>query len=84
MFELAQQLIELTGSSSQLQFQPLPQHDPRHRQPDRQGRPGLGHHRAAARWAREDDRLFSRGGGCLLPFERQRLILGVQGPEEYP
>ena len=34
MLELAQQVIELTGSSSQLQFQPLPQDDPRQRQPN--------------------------------------------------
>ena len=34
MLELAQQVIEQTGSSSQLVFQPLPQDDPRQRQPD--------------------------------------------------
>ena len=34
MLELAQQVIELTGSSSKLQFQPLPQDDPRQRQPN--------------------------------------------------
>ncbi|MDL2352278.1 MAG: SDR family oxidoreductase [Pseudomonadota bacterium] len=34
MLELAQQVIELTGSASTLQFQPLPQDDPRQRQPN--------------------------------------------------
>ena len=34
MLELAQKVIELTGASSQLNFQPLPQDDPRQRQPD--------------------------------------------------
>ena len=34
MLELAELAIELTGSSSKLQFQPLPQDDPRQRQPD--------------------------------------------------
>jgi len=32
--ELAEQIIEMTGSSSKLIFQPLPQDDPRQRQPD--------------------------------------------------
>ena len=34
MLELAQQVIEQTGSSSKLVFQPLPQDDPRQRQPN--------------------------------------------------
>jgi len=34
MLELAQQVIELTGSSSPIEFRPLPQDDPRQRQPD--------------------------------------------------
>jgi len=34
MLELAQAVIELTGSQSQLVFMPLPQDDPRQRQPD--------------------------------------------------
>ncbi len=34
MLELAQAVIELTGSKSQLVFMPLPQDDPRQRQPD--------------------------------------------------
>ncbi len=34
MLELAEQVIELTGSSSKLTFQPLPQDDPKQRQPD--------------------------------------------------
>ncbi len=34
MLELAQAVIELTGSSSKLIFMPLPQDDPRQRQPD--------------------------------------------------
>ena len=34
MLELAQQVIEQTGSSSRLVFQPLPQDDPRQRQPN--------------------------------------------------
>lgn len=34
MIELAQLVIELTGSKSQLVFQPLPQDDPKQRQPD--------------------------------------------------
>ncbi len=34
MLELAQQVIEQTGSASKLQFQPLPQDDPRQRQPN--------------------------------------------------
>ena len=34
MLELAQTIIELTGSSSKLVFQPLPQDDPKQRQPD--------------------------------------------------
>ena len=34
MLELAQQIIELTGSSSKLVFHSLPQDDPRQRQPD--------------------------------------------------
>ena len=32
--ELAEKVIKLTGSRSQLIFQPLPQDDPRQRQPD--------------------------------------------------
>lgn len=32
--ELAEQILELTGSSSRLVFKPLPQDDPRQRQPD--------------------------------------------------
>jgi UDP-glucuronate decarboxylase len=34
MIELAEAVIELTGSSSKLRFEPLPQDDPRQRQPD--------------------------------------------------
>lgn len=34
MLELAQNVIELTGSSSKLSFMPLPQDDPKQRQPD--------------------------------------------------
>ncbi|WP_073100421.1 UDP-glucuronic acid decarboxylase family protein [Leeuwenhoekiella marinoflava] len=34
MLELAQTIIELTGSSSKLVFQPLPQDDPKQRKPD--------------------------------------------------
>jgi UDP-glucuronate decarboxylase len=34
MLELAAQIIELTGSNSKLQFLPLPQDDPKQRQPD--------------------------------------------------
>jgi UDP-glucuronate decarboxylase len=34
MLELAQKVIELTGSSSKLSFKPLPQDDPLQRQPD--------------------------------------------------
>ena len=34
MLELARKVIELTGSSSKLRFMPLPQDDPRQRQPD--------------------------------------------------
>ena len=34
MLELAQQVIEITGSKSQLRFMPLPQDDPRQRRPD--------------------------------------------------
>jgi UDP-glucuronate decarboxylase len=34
MLELAEKVIDLTGSSSEIVFQPLPQDDPRQRQPD--------------------------------------------------
>jgi UDP-glucuronate decarboxylase len=34
MLELAEQIIRLTGSSSKIAFQPLPEDDPRQRQPD--------------------------------------------------
>lgn len=34
MLELAEQIIDLTGSSSQLVYKPLPHDDPRQRQPD--------------------------------------------------
>lgn len=34
MLQLAQQVIEITGSRSQLVFRPLPQDDPKQRQPD--------------------------------------------------
>lgn len=34
MLELAQNILELTGSSSKLVYQPLPQDDPKQRQPD--------------------------------------------------
>jgi UDP-glucuronate decarboxylase len=34
MLELAEQVLRLVGSASQLVFQPLPSDDPRHRQPD--------------------------------------------------
>ncbi len=34
MLTLAQKIVELTGSSSKLEFRPLPQDDPRQRQPD--------------------------------------------------
>ena len=34
MLELAREVIDLTGSSSKLEFRPLPQDDPRQRQPD--------------------------------------------------
>ena len=34
MLELAQLVLELTGSSAQLQFRPLPQDDPKQRRPD--------------------------------------------------
>ena len=34
MLELAQKVIELTGSASQLVFRPLPADDPKQRQPD--------------------------------------------------
>jgi UDP-glucuronate decarboxylase len=34
MLDIARRIIELTGSSSEIVFQPLPMDDPRHRQPD--------------------------------------------------
>jgi UDP-glucuronate decarboxylase len=34
MLELAEMVIELTGSSSSIEFRPLPQDDPRQRRPD--------------------------------------------------
>jgi UDP-glucuronate decarboxylase len=34
MLELAQKVIQLTGSSSKLRFLPLPQDDPKQRRPD--------------------------------------------------
>jgi UDP-glucuronate decarboxylase len=34
MLELAREVIEMTGSSSRLEYRPLPQDDPRQRQPD--------------------------------------------------
>ena len=34
MLELAEKVIELTGSSSEIIFKPLPQDDPRQRKPD--------------------------------------------------
>ena len=34
MLELAEKVIELTGSKSKIIFQPLPQDDPRQRKPD--------------------------------------------------
>jgi UDP-glucuronate decarboxylase len=34
MLELAQLVLKLTGSSSKLVFKPLPQDDPKQRQPD--------------------------------------------------
>ena len=34
ILELAETIIELTGSTSQLIFQPLPSDDPKHRCPD--------------------------------------------------
>ena len=34
ILELAKTVIELTGSNSQIEFKPLPQDDPKHRQPD--------------------------------------------------
>jgi UDP-glucuronate decarboxylase len=34
MLEVAQRVIELTGSSSKIEFRPLPQDDPTHRKPD--------------------------------------------------
>jgi UDP-glucuronate decarboxylase len=34
MIELAEKVIALTGSDSRLEFRPLPQDDPRQRQPD--------------------------------------------------
>jgi UDP-glucuronate decarboxylase len=34
MLELAQEVIAMTGSSSSLEFRPLPQDDPRQRKPD--------------------------------------------------
>jgi UDP-glucuronate decarboxylase len=34
MLELAEQVIRLTGSKSKLRFEPLPQDDPKQRQPD--------------------------------------------------
>ena len=34
MLELAKEVIDLTGSASKLEFRPLPQDDPRQRQPD--------------------------------------------------
>jgi UDP-glucuronate decarboxylase len=34
MLELAEKVIKLTGSSSKLKFEPLPQDDPKQRQPD--------------------------------------------------
>jgi len=43
MLELAQHIIRLTGSKSELVFKPLPQDDPKQRQPDiTQGRTELG------------------------------------------
>jgi len=34
MLELAEQVLKLTGSRSKLEFHPLPQDDPKQRQPD--------------------------------------------------
>jgi UDP-glucuronate decarboxylase len=43
MLQLAQQVIELTNSKSKIEFRPLPQDDPKQRQPDiRRARETLG------------------------------------------
>ena len=69
--ELAEKVLELTGSSSKLVHRPLPEDDPNQRQPDiarAKARAGLGAHRGARGGAEADHRLFRRpacrAGGC--------------------
>ncbi|MEZ5947286.1 MAG: UDP-glucuronic acid decarboxylase family protein [Hyphomonas sp.] len=60
MLELANKVIEMTGSSSKIVHRPLPQDDPRKRQPDirRAGEARLGANGKAGRRAEADYRVF--------------------------
>ena len=66
MLELAQTVLRLTGSKSQLKFMPLPQDDPKQRCPDiSQGQevPGLGAARVPGERADADDRILPGRAG---------------------
>ena len=65
VLEIAEMIIELSGSSSELVYEPLPEDDPKRRCPDitrRQGGPGLGATHPDARWSEEDPELVRRTG----------------------
>jgi UDP-glucuronate decarboxylase len=63
--ELAEMVLDMTGSSSPVVHRPLPQDDPRQRRPDigRASGSSAGRQRAPARRPGADDRPFPRGAG---------------------
>jgi UDP-glucuronate decarboxylase len=64
--ELAQQVLQLTGSGSSLVFKPLPQDDPRQRQPD------IGLARQILRW--EPVTVLADGLEQTIAYFRERLL----------
>ena len=68
MLELAQMVIALTGSASKLEYSPLPQDDPRQRQPD------IGLARQLLDW--QPAVSLEEGLGRTIDYFRQQMDLG--------
>ena len=82
MLQLANIVGELTGSRSRIVHRPLPQDDPRQRQPDickGAGDPWLEADHAAQRGAGENDRLFRGAATASRALWRLSATAGVQG-----
>ena len=83
MLALAEAVIRMTGSSSRIEFQPLPVDDPKQRRPDiaRAERGAwLGAAMAIGRRSPNDHQLFQKLDGLMQIARRPKLLLSDRRP----